>query len=81
MNAVRHERRVELAMEAHRFFDIVRWGIAEDVLDGKIRATDTVWAPNPMPLDFIPGKHEFFPIPESEITLSRGVIEQNPGYE
>jgi hypothetical protein len=34
-----------------------------------------------MPLDFIPGKHEFFPIPESEITLSRGVIEQNPGYE
>jgi hypothetical protein len=80
MNAVRHERRVELAMEAHRYFDIVRWGIAEDVLDGKIRATDTVWAPNPMPIDFIPGKHEFFPIPESQVVLSKGSIQQNPGY-
>jgi len=34
IDAVRHERRVELAYEMHRFFDLVRWGIAQDVLPG-----------------------------------------------
>ena len=77
---IQHERRVELALETHRYFDLVRWGIAEDMLDGTIRATDTVWAWNPKPLNWVPGKHEFFPIPESQIVLSRGSMKQNPGY-
>ncbi len=34
IEAIRHERRVELAFEMHRFFDLVRWGIAQDVLTG-----------------------------------------------
>lgn len=34
MDAIRHERRVELGFEMHRFFDLVRWGIAKDVLPG-----------------------------------------------
>ncbi len=32
--AIRHERQVELGFELHRFFDLVRWGIAADVLPG-----------------------------------------------
>ena len=33
-NIIRHERRVELGFEFHRFFDLVRWGIAKDILTG-----------------------------------------------
>lgn len=33
-NKIRHERKIELAFENHRWFDLIRWGIAEDVLDG-----------------------------------------------
>ena len=32
INAIRHERSVELGFEMHRFFDLVRWGIAKDKL-------------------------------------------------
>ena len=62
-----HERRVELAMEGHRFFDLVRQGRAGDVL----RAQGS---------NFIDGVHEIFPIPAAEITLSGGEVTQNPGY-
>ncbi|MGV3539439.1 MAG: RagB/SusD family nutrient uptake outer membrane protein [Rufibacter sp.] len=64
---IRHERRVELAMEHERFFDLVRWGIAGDVL----RAAGK---------NFVTGKHELMPIPQSEIDKSAGVLTQNPGY-
>lgn len=60
-----NERRVELAMEGHRFWDLVRTGRAADVLG---------------PRGFIPGKHELLPIPQSEIDLSQGSLEQNPNW-
>ncbi|MEL7531670.1 MAG: RagB/SusD family nutrient uptake outer membrane protein [Bacteroidota bacterium] len=59
------ERRFELALEQHRFFDLVRTGQAADVLG---------------PLGFVAGKHELFPIPQSEIDLSEGTLTQNPGW-
>ncbi|HLF63096.1 MAG TPA: RagB/SusD family nutrient uptake outer membrane protein [Saprospiraceae bacterium] len=62
IEAVRHERRVELGFEMHRFFDLVRWGIAQDLLTG-----------------FQTGKHEFFPIPQTELDLN-SMLTQNPGY-
>jgi hypothetical protein len=80
MADIQHERRCELALEAHRYFDIVRWGIADDVLSGQYRQTDLMTNPDAAPLDWIPGKHEFFPIPESEIALNQGQMAQNPGY-
>ncbi len=80
LNDIIHERRVELAMEAHRFFDIVRWGIAYDRLNGTYRATDTLGGANGNPIEFLVGRNEFFPIPDEEIILSKGVINQNPGY-
>jgi starch-binding outer membrane protein, SusD/RagB family len=65
------ERVVELACEGHRFWDVVRWGVAEDRID--ITHTDgTV-------VDYVTGKNEFFPIPESQILVS-DALEQNDGY-
>ncbi len=74
--ALRHERRVELAMESHRWFDLCRWGIAKEVMDA-YKATETDEAVSHM-AEFVAGKHELFPIPDDEISL--GQIEQNPGY-
>lgn len=62
MAAVRNERRVELAFEMHRFFDLVRWGVAQDFIP-----------------EFIQGKHEVFPIPQTEIDLNPNLT-QNSGY-
>lgn len=74
--AIRHERRVELAMEGHRWFDIVRWGVAKEVMDA-YKATETPEAQAQM-APFIAGKHELFPIPSQEIDLNP--MEQNPNY-
>ncbi len=61
-DAVRHERQVELGFELHRYFDLVRWGLAGTVLPG-----------------FQVGKHEVFPLPQTEIDLNP-VLLQNPNY-
>lgn len=66
--AIRHERRIELAMEHDRFFDLVRWGIAADALHaaGKPNFNNT--------------RDVLLPIPQPQIDLSQGVLIQNPGY-
>ena len=62
IEAIRHERSVELGFEMHRFFDLVRWGIASAVLP-----------------DFETGKHEVFPVPQTELDLNPA-LKQNPNY-
>lgn len=74
--AIRHERRVELAMEGHRWFDLCRWGIAKETMD-KYYAGETPEARSHY-AGFVEGKHEFMPIPAKELDLSG--IEQNNGY-
>jgi hypothetical protein len=64
-DAVLNERNYELAFENRRFWDLVRTGRADAVLN---------------PLGFIAGKNELLPIPQSEIDISQGRINQNPGY-
>ncbi|MDD3322085.1 MAG: RagB/SusD family nutrient uptake outer membrane protein [Paludibacter sp.] len=74
--AIRHERRVELAMEGHRWFDICRWGVAKETMDA-YKATETAEAQAEMSL-FVAGQHELFPIPSQEIELNP--MGQNPLY-
>lgn len=69
------ERRMELAYEWDRFFDIVRQGRAAEVLHTFGRSR-----PNSRGLSFVKGKNELFPIPQTEIDVSNSVVEQNPGY-
>ncbi|MHA4844646.1 RagB/SusD family nutrient uptake outer membrane protein [Flavitalea antarctica] len=63
--AIWNERRVELAMEFDRFFDVIRQGRGEQVFG---------------PKGFKAGKNELIPIPQAEIDLSAGKLTQNPGY-
>jgi len=67
-DAIRKERRIELAMEHDRFFDLVRWGIAQTTLHaaGKTNFSDA--------------RDVLLPIPQAQIDLSAGVLTQNPGY-
>jgi hypothetical protein len=65
--AIWKERRVEMAFEHDRFFDLVRTGqaVAAFAVDGKT---------------FVKGKHDLFPLPQSFITQAAGASTQNPGY-
>ena len=73
-DVIRHERHVEFPWEGTRYFDLVRWGIAEDVIPqatlfGEARDTRV----------FDPSKHNLWPIPQKEIDLNPNLT-QNPGY-
>jgi hypothetical protein len=67
-------------MEGHRWFDLVRWDIAYEVLDkdnGSYGKNESEEARAEM-ANFIKGKNELFPIPSEEINLNP--MDQNPGY-
>ncbi|HEV8081988.1 MAG TPA: RagB/SusD family nutrient uptake outer membrane protein [Chitinophagaceae bacterium] len=77
--AVRFERRLELALEGHRFFDLVRWGVAADYIN-KYLQEEKPRLPNVLNgVTFTASKNEYFPIPQIEIDLN-STIKQNPGY-
>ena len=62
--ALRWERRLEFAMEGSRFFDLVRWGIADQVLNDY----------------FTKNKNEYIPIPQNQIGYVKGIYKQNAGF-
>lgn len=80
--AVRFERRLELAEEGHRFFDLVRWGIAAETLNTYL-ATEKTKRTYKSIASFTKGKNEYFPIPASIIEVAAkygNKLVQNPGY-
>jgi hypothetical protein len=77
--ALQWERRMEFATEGHRFFDLVRWGIADQVLNKYIEI-EKIRRPFLATAKFTAGRDEYLPIPQSEITFTNGLYSQNPGY-
>ena len=91
--AVQFERRLELGMEGHRFFDLQRWdglyggpmgnGFMAGVINAYLAHENGI-ANFPQTLlkqaHFTAGTNELFPIPQSQIDITHGNIKQNPGY-
>ena len=77
--ALQWERRLEFATEGARFFDLIRWGIAELTLNAYINV-EKVRRPYLATAKFTAGRDEYLPIPQSEITFTNGLYKQNPGY-
>lgn len=81
--AVQFEQRLEFGMEGHRRFDLVRWGIAAETLNAYY-AVEGNKRPYLKGVQFVKGKHEYFPIPLQEILNSqvagKPTLQQNPGY-
>jgi len=65
-----YERRMELAFENHRFYDLIRFDLADEILGDYLTSTGYTYNPNGLLL----------PIPQSEINVSDGLLTQNPGY-
>lgn len=85
ITALRNERRLEFAQEGHRFFDLVRWGVAADVINTYFEK-EKIERGYLSGANFVAGKHEYLPIPQSQIDLGgtdesgEHLTTQNPGY-
>jgi starch-binding outer membrane protein, SusD/RagB family len=69
-----HERRLELAMEGHRFFDLVRWNLATNFINGHYLSVINYQ------VNFTSPKNDFFPIPQAEVNTSQGNLKQYEGW-
>lgn len=85
---IRNERRVELAFEGHRFFDVRRWCIADETENRDLLAMNiqkqadgskTYEVTMLLKRSFLE-QHKLVPIPRTEIDKSEGALVQNPGY-
>ncbi|SDK65071.1 Starch-binding associating with outer membrane [Pedobacter sp. ok626] len=77
--ALRFERRLEMALEGERFFDLMRWGIADQEMNAFFNAeksTRSIY----QNARFTKGRDEYLPIPQNQIFWSENRYVQNPGY-
>ena len=77
--ALRYERRMEFAMEGCRFFDLVRWGIADNTLNTYF-AKEKSLRQYLQTAKFTAGRDEYMPIPLNQINFSKGLYKQNNGW-
>lgn len=91
VDIVRHERRVEFAMEGERIFDLLRWDAVKTIFgDGKqvklhfysdyLPETSSDKFKTVPGLKKYPTEHILFPIPQYEMDQNKSIIENNPGY-
>ncbi len=78
--AVRFERRLELAMEGHRLFDLRRWGVAESVLNAYVQNEARTISNFGQKAGTYMANMNLLPIPINAIDLSGGALTQNPGF-
>ncbi|MFW5761722.1 MAG: RagB/SusD family nutrient uptake outer membrane protein [Cyclobacteriaceae bacterium] len=69
--AIREERKIELAFEGHRWFDLVRWDVYQEVMNAHTGLRPGVT---------VKEHHRLFPIPQAEIDINPDGITQNDGY-
>ena len=85
LTSIRDERRMELALEGHRFYDLKRWNLLDEAIEDFVdynlnRSNDPYDRGNPSGELFDASRHYYFPVPQTELDLSQGNIIQNPGY-
>ncbi|MCI6197578.1 MAG: RagB/SusD family nutrient uptake outer membrane protein [Prevotella sp.] len=80
------ERRLELAMENCRYFDLRRWGIASKTLNAYFETEKNdvydgqTYAQYLKDAHYTPGKNEFYPVPYNQLYYVPGLYSQNKGY-
>ncbi|MEL6123378.1 MAG: RagB/SusD family nutrient uptake outer membrane protein, partial [Bacteroidota bacterium] len=89
-DAVRLERRLELAMEGHRMYDLRRWGILPQTMNAFFAANNARSEDDPLKRRYlseafnVEGKHQAFPLPGVQVDLSEvegtPMLQQNPGF-
>ena len=83
---LRWERRLEMAMESSRYFDLRRWGIASTVLNAyfekekNAKYGDTSYGQYYQDAHYTAGKNEFYPVPYNQLYYVPGLYVQNKGY-
>jgi len=83
MDNIMAERRLELALEGHRYFDVIRKGVdfaSQEFTETGIRGPQYQGDQIIFDVQFDPAKRGFLPIPQREVDLSAGVFSQNDGY-
>ncbi len=84
LKAIYFERKLELGMEGHRYFDLSRWNIAEETLNNYYQYEQAI-TNDLTGAHFTGNKNEYYPIPQSQIDLSvsngEQILIQNIGYQ
>ena len=87
--AVKYERRIELAFEDYRYWDLLRWNDAATVLDQPVSGVQVTkdgsrqFVYTPVEVEnrvFTSPKMYEYPLPQTEVIKSQGVLIQNPGW-